>query len=320
MSPITHPSIEEWLAELEQRGKSAATIATYRQGLSHFVRWSEQSYGKPFDPAEIISRDIEDWKAFQQTIEKAAPTTFNSRRTALSRYFQWAVRRGMARKNPVETVPSIRLEPSRPKALDRKYVRRLLRHVHKTGQLRDIAMVELLLGAGLRVSELLALQTGDVSFNQHRGQVVVRRGKGAVHRTVPLTGKVRRALKAYLEEELTRLAFVADHPELDDRTPLWIGERGPLKDRSGIFYLLKRLARNAGLDPDLISPHVLRHTLATRYLEAHPEALREVAAILGHSNLATTMRYTVPSEETLTTRMEEAELRLDPPDHSAESS
>ena len=71
-------------------------------------------------------------------------------------------------------------------------------------------------------------------------------------------------------------AFVADHPELDDRTPLWIGERGPLKDRSGVFYLLKRLARNAGLDPDLISPHVLRHTLATRYLEAHPDALREV--------------------------------------------
>ncbi len=302
-------TVQDWLAELERRGKSQATITTYRQGLIHFIRWSEQSYGQPFDPAAIISRDVEDWKAFQQTVEKAAPTSFNSRRTALCRYFQWAVRRGLARENPVEEVSSIRLEASRPKALKQSYVRLLLRYVHKTGHLRHIAMVELLLGAGLRVSELLALESGDVTLSERRGQVVVRRGKGAVHRTVQLTGKVRRALRAYLDSDPTRLAFLADHPDLGDRAPLWIGERGPLKDRSGIFYLLKRLARLAGLDPDLISPHVLRHTLATRYLEAHPDALRDVAAILGHSNLSTTMRYTVPSDSTIAAKMEIAELK-----------
>jgi integrase len=86
------------------------------------------------------------------------------------------------------------------------------------------------LGTGLRVSELLALRVGDLTLGERSGEVVVRRGKGGVHRRVPLTAPVRRALRAYLDGQ----------PKLKKGDPLWVGERGPLRDRSGIYNMLKK--------------------------------------------------------------------------------
>ncbi len=295
---LPHPTINEWLAHLAQQGKSALTIATYRRGLTHFVHWSEQSYGQPFDPAAIIPRDVAEWKARQQTVENAPPATVNARLTALSRYFKWAAARGYCRSDPTAEVKSVRPETRQSKALDDVYVRRLLRQIHQVGHQRDIALVELLLGAGLRVSEALALRVEDLTLNGRNSEVVVRYGKGGVHRRVPLTGPVRQALKAYLESQ----------PDLKADDLLWVGERGPLHDRSGVFNLLKKYARQAGLDPDLISPHVLRHTFASRFLAANSGDIRGLAAILGHANLNTVMVYTTPTVADLSARMEKAEL------------
>jgi site-specific recombinase XerD len=292
-----HPSIDQWLAELERQGKSQATIAGYRRALAHFVRWSEQTYGQAFDPAAIIPRDVADWKTRQQTVEDAAPATINTRLTALSQYFTWAVAEDIARSDPTVHVSGLRLPARRPKALDEVYVRRLLRQVNQAGEPRDVAILELLLGTGLRVSELLALRVGDLTLGERSGEVVVRRGKGGVHRRVPLTAPVRRALRAYLDGQ----------PKLKEGDPLWVGERGPLRDRSGIYNLLKKYAHRARLDPDEISPHVLRHTMATRYLAANPDDLRGLAAILGHADLNTVMIYTEPSTADLAARMEKAE-------------
>lgn len=292
-----HPSIDQWLAELERQGKSQATIAGYRRALAHFVRWSEQTYGQTFDPAAIIPRDVADWKTRQQTVENAAPATINTRLTALSQYFAWTVAEDIARSDPTVPISGLPLPARRPKALDEVYVRRLLRQVNQAGEPRDVAIVELLLGTGLRVSELLALRVGDLTLGERSGEVVVRRGKGGVHRRVPLTAPVRRALRTYLDSQ----------PKLKKGDPLWIGERGPLRDRSGIYNLLKKYAHLAGLDPDEISPHVLRHTMATRYLAANPDDLRGLAAILGHADLNTVMIYTEPTTADLAARMEKAE-------------
>lgn len=305
-TPITDPTILEWLDYLAHQGKSKLTIATYRRGLVHFVTWSEQTYGQPFDPSAIIPRDVAEWKARQQMVEKAPPATINARLTALSRYFKWTLARSYCRSDPTAEIKSLRPPARQPKALPDTYVRRLLRHVHQTGHKRDAALVEIMLGSGLRVSEALALRVGDIALNGRTpssgsgrgGEVTVRRGKGGVHRVVPLTSPVRQALKVYLESQ----------PELKPDDPLWIGERGPLHDRSGVFNLLKKYARLAGLDPDLISPHILRHTFATRYLAANPDDLRGLAAILGHANLNTVMIYTQPTVSDLMTRMEKAEM------------
>lgn len=303
MTNITpHPTVEQWLAGLDRQGKSELTIQSYRRGLAHFIRWSEQSYGQQFDPAAIIPRDVADWVARQKTVEKAAPATVNARLVALSRYFKWAAKQGLSRTNPTEEIPRSRPSNRQPKALKDTYVRRrLLRQVHKSGNLRDAALVEFILGTGLRISETLNAQVGDISLSERKGEVIVRHGKGGVQRRVPLTAPVRKALEAYLEQ----------YPDLTEDDLLWVGERGPLRDRSAVFYMLKKYARQAELDPDLISPHVLRHTFATRYLKANPDDLRGLAAILGHANLNTVMIYTEPTTEDLAARMERAEVTDD---------
>ncbi len=290
-------AVAHWLTSLERQGKSESTIASYHRALTHFSRWSEQTYGQPFDPTAIIPRDVADWKARQQTVENAAPSTINNRLVALSRFFKWAVVKQITRTDPTAEISGVRLPARQPKALDDVYVRRLLRQVNQTGNLRDIALVELLLGAGLRISETLALRVTDLTLNSRSGEVVIRHGKGGVYRRVPLTAPVRRALQAYLKQQ----------SDLTNDDYLWVGERGPLKDRSGVFYMLKKYARQAGLDDSLISAHVLRHTFATRYLAANPDDLRGLAAILGHASLNTVMIYTEPSTADLAARMEKAE-------------
>jgi site-specific recombinase XerD len=286
-----------WLCNLDQAGRSAHTLAAYRRGLTHFVRWYEGSYGDRFDPTLVIPRDVRDWKAHQQAVERAAPTTVNQRLVALSQFFGWAVASGFSRNNPAAGQAGLSLPKRHPKALSDRDLRKLLRAVHGEGNLRDIAMVELLAGTGLRVSEVLALQIGDVTLNSRSGVVVVRRGKRDGFRQVPLTSEVRTALRDYL----------ATRPDAaDTRAPLWLGERGPLKDRSGALRLLNKYTHAAGLQP--ISVHALRHTFATRYLAANPGDLRNLAALLGHRSLNTVMVYTEPTEEDLAERVQRAEL------------
>jgi len=157
-----------------------------------------------------------------------------------------------------------------------------------------VAILEVFLGTGLRVGELLALRRGDIVLKERASVLTVRRGKGGGMRRVPLTAEVRKAVQAYLE----RLAV-----PLNDDAPLWQGARGPLHDPSAINRLLAKYAHLAKIDG--LSPHTLRHTFATRYLEANPSDLRGLASLLGHSSLNTVMIYTEPTEEDLLDRMEQ---------------
>lgn len=285
--------IETWLSYLDTQGKSPLTIAAYRRALAHFVRWSETSYGQLFDPSQIIVRDVRDWKAFQQTVEKAAPATINQRLTAVTHFFEWAEAQGLLRQNPAKDVAGVQSSGRQPKALTSVQLRRLLRAVHASGNLRDIALVEFLAGTGLRVSELLALQIEDIAIQPRSGSVVVRKGKHGRQRIVPLTAAVRNALSAYLQA----------HPSRNDpKSLLWWGERGPLRDRKAIERILNRYAYTAEIEP--FGPHTLRHTFATQYLTANPDDLRGLASLLGHVSLDTIMVYTEPSLDDLAERLE----------------
>jgi site-specific recombinase XerD len=294
----TYSVIEQWLENLRQQGKSDHTLAAYRRALTHFMKWSQALYGQDFDPANIIGRDIRDWKAHQQTVEKVAPATINQRLVALSRFFAWAVRQGLAPEDPTRDIKSVRLPQHQPQGLSQRDLRRLLRAVHASHNLRDIAMLEVLVGAGLRVGELLALQVGDIDIGERSGKLTVRQSKHGGYRDVPLTRDVRHALASYLE----------NHPEKNHpNAALWLGTRGPLSNRSSIVRILDKYAYQAQIDP--INPHALRHTFATRYLEANPDDLRGLAALLGHANLNTVMVYTEPRVDDLVARMERVEFR-----------
>jgi site-specific recombinase XerC len=289
--------IHGWLQFLEQEGKSQHTIDAYRRALTHFVCWSARIYGGKFDPGAIIPRDVRDWKAYQQTLEKAAPATINQRLVALTRFYDWGIQEGLARTNPTSGIGSIRLPQRQPKSLPKSDLRRLLRAVHAGGNLRDIAVVEVLAGTGIRVGELLALDIGDVEIKERSGMLTVRQGKHGGFREIPLTRDVRYALSAYLD----------NHPDKDNaNAALWITRQGRLSHRSSIVRVLNKYAYQVEIET--VTPHTLRHTFATRYLEVNPDDLRGLAALLGHSRLDTVMIYTEPRIEDLAERVERIEF------------
>lgn len=291
-----HALVQAWLQDLQQTGKSQQTLRAYGRAMQHFVAWSQQTDAEQFDPTLMIARDVRDWKAYQQRVEKAAPRTINLRLVGLSRFFAWAIATGAARVDPTAGVTAIPLPARQPRGVPAAALRKLLRAVHRSGQLRDIALLEVLAGTGLRVGELLQLQVGDVTIGERTGQVTVRQGKQGNFREVPLTKEVRQALRNYLQT----------HPgKAEVNAPLWIGTQGALQHRSSVLRVLNKYALQAGLPA--IHPHALRHTFATRYLEHNPDDLRGLAALLGHTSLETVMIYTEPSLHDLAERMERVE-------------
>lgn len=292
-APGLSSPISEWLAYLQQQGKSVRTVQGYSTDLADFARWYRESFGEEPRATAVLARDVEDYKAYLQTVRRAAPRTVNRRLAALSRFFKWAAARELTHRDPTAGIRTLRLPARRPKALTRQEERKLRRVIAEAGNARDVALIEVLLGTGVRVSELLALCRGDIVLKARSGALTVRRGKGGLTRTVPLTADVRNALKAYLEQ-------IGD--EGDGDAPLWQGTRGPLQDRGGICRMLEKYARWAGIED--LTPHTCRHTFATRYLEANPGDLRGLASLLGHASLNTVMIYTEPTEEDLLARME----------------
>lgn len=293
MNDEEHETVGRWITYLERQGRSPLTREAYLNALNHFMSWLRQTYGDEFDPQEVIARDIREWKSYQQTVEKASPNTINQRLVAIGRFFSWAHGENIIQVNPAADVDLINVSELKPKGLDSRSLRQLLRAVHKYASLRDIAIVELLAGTGLRVSELLRLSVRDIEIGERFGKVTVRKGKHSDFREIPLTRDLRYTLNAYLEE----------HPREEDAdAPLWMGIRGELKHRSSIFRILNKYTQVAGL-PN-IGPHTLRHTFAYQYLQANPDDIRGLAALLGHSNINTVMIYTQPSLEDLNQRME----------------
>ena len=293
MNDKEHETVDRWMTFLERQGKSILTQEAYLNALTHFVSWLQQTYGEEFDPQKVIARDVREWKAYQQTAEKASPNTINQRLVAIGRFFAWAHAENIIQMNPAVDVDLINVSELKPKGLDGRSLRQLLRAVHKYGSTRDVAVVEMLAGTGLRVSELLRLSIGDIQIGERFGKVTVRKGKHFGFREVPLTRDLRHTLNAYLEE----------HPRKGDAdAPLWMGIRGELKHRSSIFRILNKYTKIADLPS--IGPHTLRHTFAYQYLQANPDDIRGLAALLGHSNINTVMIYTQPSLEDLNRRME----------------
>ncbi len=151
--------------------------------------------------------------------------------------------------------------------------------------LRDRALVELLYGAGLRVSEAVGLEKGGVDLDERIVRVV---GKGGKERLVPLGRPAAEAARRYL-------ALGRPHLDRRYRPELFLNARGGALTRAGAFFILRRLAGKAGLEPERVHPHLLRHSFATHLLEGGAD-LRSVQEMLGHADLGTTERYTHVSD------------------------
>ena len=209
--------------------------------------------------------------------------------SAMRSFFRFLVLGGFLKKDPSArlTTPSTWL--ALPKFLTVEEVEALLKtpDAKKPHGVRDRAMIEVLYGSGLRVSELAALKTAEVNLGDG---FLVCRGKGGKERIVPLGRSACDAIGRYLAE-------VRPLIDAEDREELFLSRRGRPFTRQGLWKLLRRHAVEAGLGAK-ISPHVLRHSFATHLLERGAD-LRSVQLMLGHSQITTTQIYTHVSRERL---------------------
>lgn len=209
--------------------------------------------------------------------------------SALRSYFRFLVLSGFVKKDPTSQLATPSTWLSLPKFLTVGEVESLLRAPDGTKPrgLRDRAMLEVLYGSGLRVSELISLKLAEVNLEDG---FLVCRGKGGKERIVPLGRTACSAIKRYLAEVRPLLV-------LGERDELFLSRRGKPFTRQGFWKLLGQHARKAGL-ASRISPHILRHSFATHLLERGAD-LRSVQLMLGHSQITTTQIYTHVSRERL---------------------
>jgi len=213
-----------------------------------------------------------------------AATTVARKVAAAKSFFEFMVAEGGIKDNPTRDVGSPKLGRSLPKPITISQVRRLLEQPAKRSTpeaKRDRAMLELLYASGMRVSELVSLNLGDVDT---KGDSVRCFGKGHKERIIPIYRQAAMLVSEYVTEARPHLAHYDVEPAL------FLNRRGERLTRQGFWQILKGYAASAGLEAD-ITPHTLRHSFATHMLSGGAD-LRSVQELLGHANISTTQVYT----------------------------
>jgi len=269
-----------------EQGLSDHTLAAYRADLKALAVFLKQQ-GRT-----LVTAQRQNLLAYlgQRVKMGARPRTTARILCSLRRVYQYLVREGRLRTDPSAQIDAPKLGRPLPKALTEAEVEALLQapNVNQYLGLRDRAMLELLYASGLRVSELVMLQLSQLNMRQGVLRVV---GKGDKERLVPLGEEAGEWLQRYLEEARPSLL----RGRLCDA--FFVTQRGAAMTRQAFWYLIKRYARQAGVETEL-SPHSLRHSFATHLLN-HGADLRALQMLLGHSNLSTTQIYTHVARERL---------------------
>jgi integrase/recombinase XerD len=273
------PDVDSFLA-LSTARLAPRTVEAYRRDLVDFAAWLDGA------PGVATTEQLEGYVA-KLRADGLAPSTIARRIAALRSFFRHQMLLGVRPDNPAAELDLPRRRRALPKTLSPGEVERLIEAANGTTprSLRDRALVELLYGAGLRVSEAVGLERGGVDLE---GRLVHAIGKGSKERVVPIGREAVEALRRYLSR---------GRPHLDrrHRPELFLNAQGGALTRAGAFLILRRLAGAAGLEPERVHPHLLRHSFATHLLEGGAD-LRSVQEMLGHADLATTEIYTHVSD------------------------
>ena len=272
MNPDDRALVDRFLDMMAaEAGASKHTLAAYRNDLD---RATEVVGGLGSASAADLSRLGIGWAGL-------APSTLARRSAALRRFFGFLVDEGLRGDDPSSALPRPRLERPLPRILDEDEVRRMFEAAEdraasgEPGAVRNLALLELLYGSGLRATELVSLPRGTVRPGQ---PFLMVRGKGEKERLVPISARAQAAVAQWLGQVPS--------------PTLWLFPSGKSHlSRVRLFQIVRAMAADAGIAPERVSPHVLRHAFATHLLSGGAD-LRVLQSLLGHADIATTQIYT----------------------------
>lgn len=286
-----------WRYLARERRLSPETVRAYHANAQEYLRFLRERLKRPPTPRDLGLQGVRAFLASRHGLDEA--TTVVRKLSSLRAYFRFLRREGVVDENPAlllrpkkrgralpdllspEQATALMEAPTRGAAPDEEAAEEETEAV----RLRDAALFELIYGAGLRVSEAVHLDLGDVAHDGALLSVRVRRGKGGKDRLVPAGSKAAAALFAYLprREELTSAAGCVEDPEA-----LFLSVRGLRLGVRGVRRVIDKHAAAAAVPKT--HPHALRHSFATHLLGSGAD-LRSIQELLGHANLSTTARY-----------------------------
>ena len=272
-----------------EHGLSENTLSAYRNDLAGFSGWLETEQTKL---TSVSTSDVQRYLAskFEQGYKSRSSARLLS---TLRRFYAWLLRDKRIYQDPTRLLESPKAERPLPVTLNEEQVVHLLNAPDTKDDIgyRDRAMLELLYATGLRVTELVNLQLSQFSIELGVLRIV---GKGNKERLVPVGEVALDWLAAYMRHVRPSL--------LQNKTfatnAVFVTQRGKAMTRQAFWYMIKRHAVRAGIDPEKLSPHTLRHAFATHLLN-HGADLRVVQMLLGHSDISTTQIYTHVADQRL---------------------
>lgn len=295
--PDLHPLVDSFLDMLTtERGAAMNTRHAYWRDLADVSLYLRKERNTDVDKAttedlKSYLKDLSDKTHTKGTNKsKIAVRTVARRLSALRQFYRFAVSEGVRQDDPTSTIESPKQGRTLPKTLSEAEVNQLIKTAGQAGtpeSIRLVALLEVLYATGLRVSELVGLPLSALGENF---QYVMVSGKAGRERMVPLSDPAQKALSNYMD---VRKRFIGS--ENASQQAGWVfpsrtSDSGHLT-RQRFAQLLKDLARDAEVDEDRVSPHVLRHAFATHLLSRGAD-LRSVQKMLGHADIATTQIYT----------------------------
>jgi len=288
--PLEVEDLLMWLTA--ERGRAASTIAAYRRDLTTYVTWLRGA-GRPL--ADVAETDLVDYVGVLRE-RGLAPASVARALVPVRSLHRFLADEGRAATDPGAHLELPRVPRGLPKALTEDEVARLLDAPTGDGPVvhRDRAILEVLYGTGVRVSELVGLSLGDVDLD---AALLRAFGKGSKERIVPIGVPAVRALVGWLGPGGRPELEPAQWRRRGDAEAVFLNARGGRLSRQGAWDILTRYARQVELEGKL-SPHVLRHSCATHMLD-HGADIRAVQELLGHASISTTQVYTLVSTERL---------------------
>lgn len=272
--------IKEFENYLKTQDFTENTIKSYTKDVELFMRWYIDTTGQEFKPENLTEFDLVEYKSYLLR-QNLKPSTVNRSIISLRKFVHFLLDRGLVRKDISTRLKQVK-DTTRnlsPVVLDKKDIYKFRRTVHQFGKTRDIALVELLLNTGMRISEAINLKLEDIEISERKGKVKIW-GKGRNYREVPLNSDARKYLSEYINK---RPYSPTDY--------LFVTSTGKPLTRNTAYKIILKYAKLAGID---LHPHMLRHFFAQTLIDKGLN-IYDVQQLLGHQRIETTLRYKKPN-------------------------